>query len=284
MIPNNSKGLYDFLFKFEKSDSLRKLLPSMVFIGLYSALIAYIEVEYFKMSPDSEVKNLSIMHSSLGMVISLLLAFRFNSAYDRWWEGRKLWGGVVNNCRNLSLKLSAILNDENELAFFGKVIAIFPFVLDKHLKDEDCKELFASIDLKTDDYSPNQISKLLLKKANDLYLNKKIVGEHLLIIVKEIESLTDNTGACERLKNSSIPYSYSVFMKRFIFIFVMTLPYGYALQLGYYIVPVVVFIFYIFASLKMISEEIENPFGNVESSLQTAQIAKNIQQNVKNLI
>lgn len=106
----------------------------------------------------------------------------------------------------------------------------------------------------------------------------------MIILNAEVQSFTDICGACERIKNTPIPYSYSAFIKKFIFFYVMTLPFGYALSLGYYVVPVVVFIFYVLASLELISEEIEDPFGIDENDLPTHKIAQNIKKNVEELL
>jgi putative membrane protein len=90
MVQYNPKDWLTFIFRFHKSDTFRQLLPMMFFIGIYSGIIGYLEIEYWKLSDDSHVKNITIMHGMLGFVISLLLAYRTNTAYDRWWEGRKL--------------------------------------------------------------------------------------------------------------------------------------------------------------------------------------------------
>ena len=74
-------------------------------MAFYSWLIAFLELEYWDLSKDSLIRNLTLLHNLLGFVLSLLLVFRTNTAYDRWWEGRKLWGSLVNNSRNLAIKL-----------------------------------------------------------------------------------------------------------------------------------------------------------------------------------
>jgi putative membrane protein len=135
MIQYNPKDWITFIFRFHKSDTFRKLIPMMIFIGFYSGGVAYLELEYWNLSENSRVKNLTIMHTTVGFVLSLLLAYRTNTAYDRWWEGRKLWGGLVNNSRNLALKLSAFLKDENDRHYFSKVIPAYASVLSKHLRN-----------------------------------------------------------------------------------------------------------------------------------------------------
>lgn len=285
MISYNPKDWITFIFRFHKADTFRQLIPMMIFIGCYSALIAYLEIEFWVLPEDSHVKNISIMHGMLGFVISLLLVFRTNTAYDRWWEGRKIWGSLVNNSRNLAIKLSAILTEESDRTFFRKLIPSYASILNKHLKDEETsKQLFEDIILEHHKHRPNQVAKILFHKINDLYNSKKITGDQLIILNHEIQSFTDICGACERIKNTPIPYSYSAFIKKFIFFYVMTLPFGYVFNLGYYVIPVVVFIFYVLASLELIAEEIEDPFGNDDNDLPTKKIAENIKRHVEELL
>lgn len=287
MISYNTKDWYTFIFKANKSDTFRTLFPMMLAIGVYSGIIGYLEVEYWKLANNSYVKNITIMHGMLGFVISLLLVFRTNTAYDRWWEGRKLWGSLVNTSRNFSMKLSVILSEENDRAFFRKMIPTYASILNKHLKDEETgKQLFDDVDLEIDHHKhrPNQVAKKIFQKINDLYVSKKITGDQLIILNSELKAFIDICGACERIKNTPIPYSYSAFLKKFIFYYVMTLPFGYAISLGYYVIPVVVFIFYVLASLELIAEEIEDPFGTDENDLPTKKIAENIQKHVEELI
>ena len=252
MVQYNPKDWFTFIFRFHKADTFRTLFPLMIAIGIYSGLIGYLEVVYWKLADTSYIKNITIMHGMLGFVISLLLVFRTNTAYDRWWEGRKMWGSLVNNSRNFAIKLSVILNDESDKTFFRETITNYALLLHQHLSDSDTsQQLFDDVDLEIDHHKhrPNQVAKLMFQKLNDLYIEKKISGNQLIILNAEIQSFTDICGACERIKNTPIPYSYSAFLKNFIFFYVMTLPFGYAFSLGYYVVPVIVFIFYVLASL-----------------------------------
>ncbi len=287
MISYNTKEWFTFIFRFHKADTFRTLFPIMLAIGFYAALIGYAEVELWKVAENSYIKNITIMHGMLGFVISLLLVFRTNTAYDRWWEGRRLWGNLVNNSRNLAIKLSVILQVEKDKSFFRKMIPNYAAVLHAHLNNnETSKQLFDDVDLEIDHYKhkPNQVAKKMFAKINEAYNDKKLSGDQLIILNAEIQSFTDICGACERIKNTPIPYSYSAFIKKFIFFYVMTLPFGYSLSLGYYVAPVVVFIFYVLASLELIAEEIEDPFGGDENDLPTHKIAENIKKHVEELL
>ncbi|MFM2214367.1 MAG: hypothetical protein RL427_1630 [Bacteroidota bacterium] len=287
MVQYNPKAWITFIFRFHKSDTFRQLLPMMVFIGIYAGVICYLELEYYQLTEDNHLKNISIMHGMLGFVISLLLAYRTNTAYDRWWEGRKLWGALVNSSRNFALKLSVMLKDEHDKKYLRFLISTYASVLAKHLSDEEVGQLlFDDVDLKIDHqkHKPNQVAKALYQKIQDLHQSGKITGDQLIVLNGEMLSFTDVCGACERIKNTPIPYSYSAFIKKFIFFYVMTLPFGYAFSLGYYVIPVVVFIFYVLASLELIAEEIEDPFGGDANDLPTVKIAANIKKHVEEIL
>lgn len=287
MISYNPKDWFSFIFKFHKADTFRKLLPLIVCIGIYSFCVVFIEIDYLKLSENHILKNITLMHSMLGFVISLLLVFRTNTAYDRWWEGRRQWGALVNASRNFALKLSALLENKEDRIFFKKAIPYFAYTLNLHLKNEEIsQELFEEYNIQVahKKHKPNQVIKFMFKRLLALKKQGKISEEALLFLNPELLSFADICGACERIKNTPIPFSYSVFIKKFIFFYVMTLPVGYAFALGYYTIPVVIFIFYVLASLELIAEEIEEPFGNDSNDLPTQKITENIHKNIEEIL
>jgi putative membrane protein len=288
MINYNPKQWFSFIFKFHKADTFRQLSPLMLSIGVYVGVIAYLEIDIFKLGEDSHLKNITVMHGMLGFVISLLLVFRTNTAYDRWWEGRKLFGSLTNNSRNLAMKLNAVLpeNDAETRTFYRIIITEYAFSLKNHLRGhpQGTEGFVSAYQVIEGVHLPNFLANLLIKKINNLYDDKTISGEQLLFLNNEVSSFTDICGACERIKTSPIPFSYSVFIKKFIFFYVMTLPFGYVFTLGYMAVPVVVFVFYVLASLELIAEEIENPFGIDANDLPLNHICKNIQKHVSEII
>ncbi len=291
MISYNPRDWFTFIFRFHKSDTLRQLFPLIVAIAIYSVAIATLEMEVWKLSDTSQIKNLTILHTLTSFVIGMLLVFRTNTAYDRWWEGRKLWGSLVNNSRNLAIKLSAFLDKEDQVnrSYFTALIPSFAMVLSKHLNKESTRlELFEdnlfSNRIKFDKHVPNQVSAMITRRVNKLYREGKITGDQLILLGPELQSFADVCGACERIKNTPIPYSYSVFIKKFIFFYVMTMPFGFVFSLGYLMIPLVCFIFYILASLELIAEEIEDPFGGDSNDLPTTLIANNIEKHVTEIL
>lgn len=291
MISYNPKEWFTFIFRIHKADTVRKLAPLLIGICIYSGIIAFLELEFWRLSEKNYVRNTPVLHTLLGFAISMLLVFRTNTAYERWWEGRRLWGQLVNTSRNFSMKLSSLLlpEDEENRSFFRNMIPGYARALHLHLHQGQAgvsslkeENLFKEID--TSKHVPNQAALLLYRQIQALYNQKKISGDQLLFLNIELQSFTDICGACERIKNTPIPFSYSVFIKKFIFIYVMTLPFGFVFQLGYYVIPVVAFIFYVLASLELIAEEIEDPFGGDPNDVPTEQLSVNIRKHVSELI
>ncbi|MDX5347713.1 MAG: hypothetical protein LPJ89_07235 [Hymenobacteraceae bacterium] len=285
MINYNPKDWFIFIFRFSRADTFRRLLPLMLAVMVYAGIVAYFETNYLDADLREYVKNIGLMHTVLGFVISLLLVFRTNTAYDRWWEGRKVWGGLTNTSRNLAIKVQAMVPEKEERQFFRGMIPNYAFALKNLLREnENFTELDPVLDLKRGRHLPNQIAAGIYSRVNNLHQKGIINQGQFLAISEDVKTLTDLTGACERIKNTPIPYTYSVFIKKFIFFYVMTLPFGWTFSLGYYTLPVVALILYAFASLELIAEEIENPFGTDDNDLPIDQICHNIRKHVGELL
>ncbi len=286
MVTYNPKDWFTLIIQFHKSDTFRRLFWSLVCIGIYAAIIVYSEIHFFHIN----TKNPTVMHSILGFVLSMLLVFRTNSAYDRWWEGRKVWGSVVNNSRNLALKLSSILIHEKDKHEIKCLIINYVFSFKNHLRNKYNQEEFVSTDTITlaqfsdAKHRPNFIAKSLFTKITNLYNNKDLTGEQLIILNDELKSFTESCGACERIKNTPIPYSYNIFLKKMIFLYVMTLPIFFGSEFGYTTVPISIIVLYVFASIELIAEEIEDPFGEDDNDLPLDDICNRIKTNLNEIL
>lgn len=288
----NAKDWLGFIFKIHKSDTVRKLWPAIILMGVLSWLVAYLELDYFDLSQNSALKNTSILHTVIGFVLSLLLVFRTNTAYDRWWEGRKMWGKLVNDSRNLSVKLNALLPEDDKVSriYFTNKIKLFAKVLHTHLTSESTKYMLDEEEhpeyeesLKAQ-HPPTKIVGKMYVALQKLERENVITPQDKMILDENLNGLLDVAGACERIKNTPIPIAYAVFIKKFIFVYVLTLPIGYVFTTGYFIVPLVMIIFYVLLSIELIAEEIEDPFNGGTDDLPTAKIAENIGKYVSNVL
>ncbi len=123
---------------------------------------------------------------------------------------------------------------------------------------------------------PAGIVELMYKKLNELKKNGQISHEDLWRLDSNLNGFLECIGACERIKNTPIPYSYSMFFKKFIFVYVTTLPLAFVVNFGYFSALLSTLIFYVLVSLEILAEEIEDPFGVDENDLPTDDMAQGI--------
>ena len=289
MVTYNPKDWFKLILHFHKSDTFRILLPAILTLGAITGLISYVEQHYFKNYIPS---NLTIFHQISGFIISLVLVFRINSAYDRWWEGRKLWGSLLNNSRNLSIKLHALFapNDTETRKEIQTLISNYAISLKEHLRgNTNENELEFTTEFNKENFinathKPNYIARQLTTYIYKHFKTNPQSANNLIIINENLSALTDICGACERIRNTPIPYSDSIFIKKIVFIYIITMPISFGLTTGYWSMPIVMVMFYAFASLELISEEIEDPFGTDANDLPTDDIAQKIKDNTKEIL
>lgn len=291
MVKYNPKTWFSLIFHSYSRHVLKTLLPALLFMVGFSLVVCFTILDYFDLNP-SEFPGTTAVHSLLGVVLGLFLVFRVNSAYDRWWEGRKMWGGLVNSTRNFALKLNAYLSREDHESrdFFARMIPNFVFAMKEHLRTGvQFAELESTDDkflegLRKVKHKPNRISAQLYSQVNQLYKAGVLTGDQLLTLDKELKDFTDLIGACERIKNTPIPYSYSMFIKKFIFIYLITLPFGFVSTFEYFTVATVMLVSFVLLSVELIAEEIEDPFGRDINDLPTDELAKRMRENVREIL
>jgi putative membrane protein len=291
MVKYNPKTWFQLIFHSYSRQVMKTLTPTLIFMALYSTLVCYLVLDFFEFPGISFHPSIA-MHSLLGIVLGLFLVFRTNSAYDRWWEGRRQWGGLVNSTRNLGLKLNAYIGRENhaDRDWLVKMISNFVFAMKENLRGgvqmheiESVSETFIE-ELSKYRHKPNRIAALLYDKVNNLYKKGEITGDQLINVDKELKDLIDIMGACERIRNTPIPYSYMMYIKKFIFIYIVTLPFGFVTDSGYFTILIVLLITFVLMSVELIAEEIEDPFGHDLNDLPTDELALKIKDNLGEIL
>ena len=284
MISYNPKSWLHMIFALQKSDTLRMLWKEIIYIGAFTLIIAFVVLHFF---PNAVIlEKLITVYSLVGFVISLLLIFRTNTAYDRWWEGRKKWGEMVNDTRNLAVKLASIISSQEDRDFFTRMIPNFVFSAKEHLRSgvnfEELELLPSESEfIQQKVHQPLAISQLIYKRLIDLKNNGIISEQEFIILDKNCNKFMDSLGACERIKNTPIPFSYSLFIKKFIFIYVTTLPLAFVTIFGYFAALIATFIFYVLVSIEVLAEEIEDPFGKDDNDLPTDLLCDRIRSTTK---
>lgn len=291
MVKYNPKTWFQLIFHSYSRQVMKTLTPTLIFMALYSSLVCYLVLDFFEF-PGISFHPTIAMHSLLGIVLGLFLVFRTNSAYDRWWEGRRQWGGLVNSTRNLGLKLNAYISRENhsDRDWLVKMISNFVFAMKENLRGgvqmheiEPISETFIE-ELSKYRHKPNRIAALLYDKVNSLYKKGEITGDQLINVDKELKDLIDIMGACERIRNTPIPYSYMMYIKKFIFIYIVTLPFGFVTDSGYFTILIVLLVTFVLMSVELIAEEIEDPFGHDLNDLPTDELSLKIKDNLGEIL
>ena len=167
-------------------------------------------------------------------------------------------------------------------------IVEYPKALKEHLRsgvpENHVQEIKKKLDIKNLEHIPNAIALELFVDINRLKREGVIDGEQYRVLDDQVVALTDITGKCERIKNTPLPFSYVMFMKKFIFTFIITLPLAFVTHFGYWTIGIVVFLLYILLSIELLAEEIEDPFGTDINDLPTDELAVKIGNNVNEIM
>ena len=271
-----------------KSKTLKLLFKRLIIVVVIATIVVYALLNYIQVESFIPRNFFTIV----GVALSILIVFRTNTAYDRWWEGRKQWGELINHSRSMALLVNAKLpkHDEDNRKYFAKNITNYAFALSGHLRGSFKKNLLHDVSdndeklLDIHDHAPNYIAKKLYGRTVRL-LDQGHLSEFVeLKMLDHLAGFNTITGACERIKSTPIPFSYRTYLKIFISAYTLLIPFVYTPTLGYYAILLVAFEFYILVGLEMMAEEIEDPFESDSNDLPTAHLSYIIKNNVYEIL
>ncbi len=228
-------------------------------------------------------------HGLIGGVLGLLLVFRTNASYDRFWEGRKLWGSMVNECRNTSRVTRTWLAADPRLVHqVNEWIATYPWAVMHRLRgtkglspepfDLHPEELQAVAEAAHPPLAVARHLSLLMHGAR----NSGIISDLQLVALEgNVQRLVDYLGGCERIQNTPMPFAYMVHLRRALIVYCFTLPFALLDKYHWESLAIVMIVAYIMFGIEEIGVEIENPFGDDENDLPLEQICENISKNVR---
>ena len=286
MINYNPKNWIKLIFSLNKSDTIRILWKQLIYISLLATLIIillHLVPGETQVKLGEYTKELTAIYSLIGFVMSLLLLFRTNGAYDRWWEGRKLWGAIVNDCRSAFLKITTRISNEEDKKEFARLLSLYIYNAKNNLRANKNSLVFQKYEDPSKDNSPVQVMKLIYIKLRVLEKQGELSQGDLIQIDVNLNGLIASLGGCQRIKNTPIPFSYSIFIKKFIFLYVISLPIVF-FHFDYWAVLITAFVFYALVSMEVLAEEIEDPFGTDANDLPLDQICQTIKQDLNNII
>ena len=267
------------------SYTMTRIIKAVVVLGIYSTAImvateAFDLHEYLSM--DATVFSL------LGVILSIFLGFRTSTAYDRWWEARKQWGALVNNTRNMAIYVDSMWpeSDTGIRRFMAKHISNFCLALAEHLRAGTKLDKLVYLApeetgyYETKDHIPNFIALRIFQRMAAAHREGTINEGDYINIKAQHQSLLDILGACERIKKTPIPFSYAVYLKVFVSVYCLLLPFGLIEVFGWGMIPLTMLVAFALLGIELMGEEIEDPFGLDCNDLPTGDIAHTIKRNV----
>lgn len=238
-----------------------------------------------------------------GSAIGIVVGFRNNSAYGRWWEARTLWGAIVNNCRSLGRQVIALprpmrTNDRDEAARLSEqqrqivyLTIAYPHALTTHLRQlEPWSELGRILPeaelapLREHKNVPLALQQRLCSLVRDLQTEGWIDSIGWQSIDRNLDDLADAQGGCERIKNTPMPKQYDYFPRLFVQLYCLVLPVAMVHSLGWYTPLGSTLIGFIFLALDQIGRDLEDPFENTIFDVAMRAISRSIEINLRQLL
>lgn len=287
MIQYDPHNWLDHFFDIRGS-LVKEILGRVLLCTAWSGFIVYVHSNHYSLGIPA------IAHTLIGTALGLLLVFRTNASYDRFWEGRKLWGGVVNETRNLIRTTEAFLFSAPEVrreiglwtvAFvhammnalrdkksFGPIASELP--QEKVKRGEESRHLAL--------FAAREISFILQTARNE----GKLTDITQVNIDQNVQLLVDYLGGCERIHKTPLPFAYVVHLRRALIVYCFTLPFALVevFKSPWLTILATLFFAYVFFGIEEIGVEIEDPFGEDENDLPLETICESIERNTEGLL
>lgn len=273
-----------------KGSMVREIIGRVTLCVLWAALVCLCDYA-LRRNNDGPLGIPDTAHGLIGGVLGLLLVFRTNASYDRFWEGRKLWGSMVNDSRNAArMTRSWLANDPELVRQITEWLAAYSWAVMHRLRGSGSissqafnlnqEELTVVI---TAPHPPLAIA----RRLNQLFLHAKVTGLitdiQLVALDANIQRLIDYLGGCERIQFTPMPFAYMVHLRRALIVYCFTLPFALLDKYGWATLLIVMVVSYIMFGIEEIGVEIENPFGVDENDLPLERICETITTNVRTL-
>jgi ion channel-forming bestrophin family protein len=272
----NSKNINWFSRAFNiKHSVIPKIWLRLLVVTLFAVFITFL---YYQKYPVSLPVLASIVPN---IILGLLLVFRTNTAYDRFWEGRKLWGSLINNTRSIARVVSS-----NNLITLDNKRRILTHLVNF---SERSKEIMFG-DLNSSTLPDNQALmlnpniyelQLLQVEIDSLVKEGKIDSIRCDNITSKIDNLNDVIGGCQRIINTPIPLAYSIHIKQLILLYCFSIPFQFVSQTGWWTPPLTLIICIALMGIEEIGLEIENPFGKDHNDLDLDKFVNSVKQSIE---
>ncbi|MNK59046.1 Bestrophin, RFP-TM, chloride channel [compost metagenome] len=273
---------------------LGKIKVEILLVLAYTVLFEIFHHYFINLPVDIPIA----IPTMIGTIISLLLAFKSNQAYDRWWEARIVWGAVVNDSRTLIRQVLTFYDDPDysvEASEFKENFAkrqiAWCYSLGESLRKRDALKplegLISEEEIKYIKNHQNVPNAILMLHARDLRTaknEKKINMYQQVEIDNTLSRLCDEMGKCERIKNTIFPTTYSMYIRLTLCLFIFVLPFGLTSVLSWFAIPLITAIGAAFFLIERMAIHLQDPFENRPTDTPVTAIANTIEKNIKQML
>lgn len=282
MIVMDRMGWLGLLFTW-KGSVLQRIAGRLIAVFIFALLVEVAD----KTLPGGAYPSLTPLPFTLiGLALSIFLGFRNNTSYDRFWEGRKLWGRMVNANRTWARQVLSYVDGDTATVTARQrrmVLSMIAYVdsFRAWLRDHDAAQA-AKARLPDSWHSavsassnpPIRVLQHLGQEVASAARDGGLETYHVPTLEGTLTEITGIQGGCERIKNTPIPFAYTALMHRIVAAYCFALPFGIASSVGVMTPVVVLFVSYAFLGLDAIGEEIEEPFGVDPNDLPLSQLSR----------
>lgn len=261
---------------------LKKIITQLFIITIFSVAVYYFNGKIY----DYKVKLNPTVFTLIGLALAIFMGFCNTASYDRFWEGRKLWGLLVIETRSLTRQILSFIPNvsKEEKQEIVKLISAFCWSLNYQLRDKSetkpiqhllSEEQFRKIQSKK--FIPNIILGFISDWLNAQNKKGNIDTIVLTSMNHQLNQFSNISGGCERIYNTPLPFAYSVLLHRTVYLYCFWLPFGLLDSLDWMMPLIVLLISYTFIALDAIIQEIAEPFGEEENDLALNSICRTIE-------
>ena len=273
-----------------KGSVIPAIYNRVLICGLFGGFISLLH--YFKFPVSHPIFG-NVIPS---IVLGLLLVFRTNTAYERFWEGRKCWGTLVNNVRNLSRQIWVSVieyqpEDREEKISALRLLVAFAVATKLHLRSEPVNTQLTELmspnryfQLKGMNNPPLEVAFWIGDYLEQQYSYQRLSTYQLTAMQNLLNSMVDNMGGCERILKTPMPLAYAIHLKQLLLIYCLLLPFQMVDNLGFWTGAIVALISFTLFGIEEIGIEIENPFGYDANDLPLDAICHTMKRNIEDLI
>jgi len=266
-----------------RGSMVRVIVYRVLLCVAIAAVITYLHHEHIELGISERA------HSLIGVALGLLLVFRTNASYDRFWEGRKQWGAIVNETRNVARLASVLLEKDPEtVARIVRWTIAFAWATMFHLRGQKNlgpgKSSLPNADVgavEAAQHPPLAVAREISAAIADAQTRGLITDIQQMALDGNVKELVDYLGACERIRGTPLPFAYVVHLRRALLLYCLTLPFALLPVFGYGTILGVAAISYTLLGIEEIGVEIEDPFGTDDNDLPLDQICSNIDRNLR---